>query len=184
MPRPKTKIELQQQSAQNFDAIFALINVMSDEEQNKSFAFEDRDKNIRDILVHLYEWHQLFIIWVKANKAGAKQAFLPEPYNFKTYPKMNIEIWKKHQKTAFDESIKMVKQSHQDVMEIIDRFSNEELFTKKYYDWTGTTSLGSYAISATSSSVRSTGCTAEQISACSLAIAVAGVRAMPAKPLH
>ncbi|MFC1239685.1 ClbS/DfsB family four-helix bundle protein [Treponema vincentii] len=30
-------------------------------------------------------------------------------------------------------------------------FSNEELFTKKVFDWTGTTSLGSYCVSATSS---------------------------------
>ena len=28
-------------------------------------------------------------------------------------------------------------------------FSNEELFTKKAFDWTGTTSLGSYCVSAT-----------------------------------
>ncbi|MDL2315205.1 ClbS/DfsB family four-helix bundle protein [Bacteroidales bacterium OttesenSCG-928-C19] len=33
----------------------------------------------------------------------------------------------------------------------IDSFTNDELFTKKYFPWTGTTNLGSYCISATSS---------------------------------
>ena len=33
----------------------------------------------------------------------------------------------------------------------IERFSNDELFSKKYFDWTGTTTLGSYCVSATSS---------------------------------
>lgn len=30
-------------------------------------------------------------------------------------------------------------------------FSNRELFTNKYFKWTGTTSLGSYCVSAISS---------------------------------
>jgi hypothetical protein len=32
-----------------------------------------------------------------------------------------------------------------------DDFSNEELFTKQHFHWTGTTTLGSYCISALSS---------------------------------
>ncbi|WP_413283737.1 ClbS/DfsB family four-helix bundle protein [Vibrio sp. MA40-2] len=38
--------------------------------------------------------------------------------------------------------------SHQTAVELVGSFSNEELFTKQYFDWTGTTSLGSYCISA------------------------------------
>jgi len=34
---------------------------------------------------------------------------------------------------------------------IIEIHNDDELFTKKKYNWTGTTSLGSYFISATSS---------------------------------
>jgi hypothetical protein len=36
-------------------------------------------------------------------------------------------------------------------MDLIQKHSDEELFTKKRYAWTGTTSLGAYMISATSS---------------------------------
>lgn len=151
MARPKSKQQIAEMSADNYKKMFALINVMSDEEQNRIFAFEDRDKNIRDILVHLFEWHQLLLKWVKSNQEGEKAAFLPAPYNWKTYPQMNIEFWKKHQNTSFDDAVKMLTQSHKDVMALIDIFTDEELMTKKYYPWTGTTSLGSYCISATSS---------------------------------
>ncbi len=34
---------------------------------------------------------------------------------------------------------------------IIESFTNEELFTNKYFPWTGTTSVGSYCVSSTSS---------------------------------
>jgi hypothetical protein len=62
---------------------------------------------------------------------------------------MNVEIWKKHQQTAYDDSKKMLKESHSKVMNLIETFSDEELFTKKYFTWTGTSSLGAYCISAT-----------------------------------
>ena len=148
MARPTTKEQLLQSSEDNFNKLFDLINSMSREEQERSFSFEDRDKNIRDVLVHLYEWHQLFLNWVSSNQSGKNTNFLPEPYNWKTYPQMNVEFWKKHQETPLDKAVELLKESHSETMKIIDSFTNEQLFTKKYYPWTGTTSLGSYGVSA------------------------------------
>jgi hypothetical protein len=124
---------------------------MPKEKQQAAFSFEDRDKNLRDVLVHLYEWHQLLLNWVRSNRAWNATNFLPEPYNWKTYPQMNVEFWKKHQTTPFEEAVALLKKSHADVMELIETFSDEELFTKKFFPWTGTTHLGSYVISSTSS---------------------------------
>ena len=45
----------------------------------------------------------------------------------------------------------MLKKTHKEVMAIIETFSNEDLFSKGAFDWTGTTTLGSYCVSATSS---------------------------------
>lgn len=151
MARATTKEQLKQTSEDNFTKLFALINLMSKEEQETLFLFEDRDKNIRDVLVHLYEWHQLLLNWVNANQSGNKANFLPEPYNWKTYPQMNIVFWEKHQKTSLEKAIILLKKSHSDVMKLIESFSNEELFTNKYFSWTGTTNLGTYCVSATSS---------------------------------
>ena len=151
MARPTTKQQLIEQSEENFKKLFALINSMSKEEQEKSFAFEDRNRNIRDVLVHLYEWHQLLLNWIRANQAGNKSNFLPEPYNWKTYPQMNIGFWEKHQETTLETSVSLLENSHAEVMKLVDLFSNKELFTNKYFNWTGTTSLASYCVSATSS---------------------------------
>lgn len=64
---------------------------------------------------------------------------------------MNVEFWKKHQTTSLDEAVTLLKGSHADVMKLIEPFTDEELFTKKHFSWTGITNLGSYCISATSS---------------------------------
>ncbi|MFV0391957.1 MAG: ClbS/DfsB family four-helix bundle protein [Paludibacteraceae bacterium] len=151
MSRATTKQQLMQSSKVNFNKLFLLINLLSKEEQESSFSFEDRDKNVRDVLVHLYEWHLLLLDWIHKNQSGSASSFLPQPYNWKTYPQMNVEFWKKHQSTSLAQSVDLVQKSHRDVMELIDTFTDEEFFTKKHFPWTGTTSLGSYCVSATSS---------------------------------
>ena len=45
----------------------------------------------------------------------------------------------------------LFQKSFEKVFSIIEKHTDEELFTKKKYKWTGSTSLGSYLISATSS---------------------------------
>jgi hypothetical protein len=87
------------------------------------------------VLIHLYEWHQLLLNWATANRTGETKPFLPAPYNWKTYPAMNVELWKKHQNTPYDASKTMLIESYAKVMALIETFSNEELFTKKYFPW-------------------------------------------------
>ena len=148
MPRPTTKEQLLQAGEANFAKLFALIDSMTDQQRSAPFSFEDRDKNVRDVLVHLYEWHRLLLNWAQSNRAGHAVHFLPDPYTWKTYPKMNIGFWEKHQGTSLDESILLLRASHAEIMRLIGTFSDEELFTKKYFPWTGTTSLGSYCVSS------------------------------------
>lgn len=151
MARPTTKDTLIAAANGEFDKLWKLIDSMQEEKQQAEFSFEDRDRNLRDVLIHLYEWHQLLLKWVNSNKEGKATNFLPEPYNWKTYSQMNVEFWKKHQTTPLVEAKTDLNESHLEVIKLIKSFSNEELFTKKHFPWTGTTSLGSYCVSATSS---------------------------------
>ena len=161
MARPTTKKDLIEAANSNFEKLWKLIDLMTDKELNMEFDFSDdlkkkeahwkRDKNLRDVLIHLYEWHQLLLNWVQSNVTGNKKDFLPKPYNWKTYGEMNVEFWKEHQNTKLENAREMLKESHKAVLEIIQKFSNDELFSKQFFDWTGTTTLGSYCVSATSS---------------------------------
>jgi len=161
MPRPTTKLELAELANKKFQEVFALIKAMPIEEQEASFSFGDdikqkeahwkRDKNLRDILIHLYEWHQLLLRWIESNQNGVSKPFLPEPYTWRTYGDMNIELWKQHQSTSYVEAESLLKNSHSKAKELLGAFNDEELFAKKHFSWTGTTFLGSYFVSSTSS---------------------------------
>ena len=161
MPRPKTKEELMLASKENYEKLNRFISQLSEEElqtpfdfsreQKKKEAHWKRDKNLRDVLIHLYEWQQLLLIWIHSNQEGQERPFLSEPYNWKTYGEMNVAFWKKHQKTSLEEATRLLEQSHREVLELIEVFINDELFIKGIYKWTGGTSLGSYFVSSTSS---------------------------------
>jgi hypothetical protein len=163
MPRPTTKPDLIDVANTQFEKLWQMIESMTVDERNAAFNFGadflqrqkeahwGRDKNLRDVLIHLYEWHQLLLNWVKSNQNGESKSFLPEPYNWKTYSQMNAGFWEKHQATTYAQSRKMLKESHAKVLASIETFSNDELFFKGHFSWTGTSTLGSYCISATSS---------------------------------
>ncbi|MCI5830026.1 MAG: ClbS/DfsB family four-helix bundle protein [Treponema sp.] len=167
MARAKNKEELISFSNANFETLLNLISGMTEKQMTAPFDFSGdkskteahwaRDKNVRDVIVHLYEWHQLLLAYVKINldkehkSTGKKTAFLPAEYSWKTYGKMNVVFWQKHQETPLQTALEMLKKSHARVMALAESFTDEELFTKKYYDFTGTSSLGSYFVSNCSS---------------------------------
>ena len=161
MSRPTSKTDLTAAAAENYQKLNTLIAGLTEKELAVEFDFSadekkkeahwKRDQNLRDVLIHLYEWHQLLLNWVQANLNGEEKPFLPRPYNWKTYGEMNVFFWKKHQNTSLEEAKEMLEQSHRAVMQLAETFSNEELFTKGVYKWVGGSTLGSYFVSITSS---------------------------------
>lgn len=161
MSRPTTKLDLISAAKDNYEKLNTLISKLSDEELKTSLDFSkdekkkeahwERDKNLRDILVHLYEWHQLILNWVNSNQNGIDKPFIPEPYNWKTYGNMNVEFWRKHQTTPLEEAAMILQRSHEEVLNLAETFTNDELFSKGIYQWVGGSTLGSYFVSATSS---------------------------------
>ena len=80
MARATTKADLTSSANEQFNKMWKLIDCMTKSQQEAAFAEEmatvgkethwSRDKNLRDVLVHLYEWHQLLLSWIKANLNG------------------------------------------------------------------------------------------------------------------
>lgn len=152
MARPTTKHDLQETATTQFAKLWTLIDSMSEEEQNAAFVFEDRDKNLRDVLVHLYEWHQMVIRWHKVGTLeGGTPAVPGEGYTWRTLPGLNMEIWQRYQGVSLPEAKEMLMASHQAVMALIDSHTNDELFQRGVYKWTKTNALGAYFVSATGS---------------------------------
>lgn len=151
MARPKNKNELIQLSQENFKKLNEYIDSFSDEDKNKEFPSGTLNRNIRDVLAHLHHWHLMMIEWYKVGMRGEKPEMPAKGYTWKTTPDLNRKICEQYKETNLKEVRKMLQKSFTEIQKIIQKHTDEELFEKKKFKWTGSTSLGAYLISASSS---------------------------------
>lgn len=151
MPKPTSKKELVALSHKNFKKLNDYIDTFSKEEQNDLFTGNTMNRNIRDVLAHVHHWHLLFLDWYSVGMSGEKPDMPAKGYTWKTNSALNKWIWKQYQNVKLEEIRKRINHSHNEVQQLIQQHANNELFEKKRYKWTGSTSLGAYLISATSS---------------------------------
>ncbi|NND06755.1 MAG: ClbS/DfsB family four-helix bundle protein [Saprospiraceae bacterium] len=151
MPRPKTKEALISLSVAKFEKLISFIDALTPEEQNTAFPADMLSRGISDVLAHLHHWHLFILEWYEIGMSGAKPNMPAEGYTWKDLPALNNVIWEKYKNTSLKDAKKMLDISFEKVQLLIGQHSDEELFEKKRYSWTGSTSLAAYLISATSS---------------------------------
>jgi hypothetical protein len=151
MPRPKSKEELLELSQKNYTRLNDFVDSFSPEEQTAEFPEGTMNRNIRDVLAHLHHWHLMMLEWYEIGMKGEKPEMPAEGYTWKTVPELNRAIWEKYKNTDLQIIREKLQISYLQIQEVIQSHTNKELFEKKYFRWTGSTSLGSYLVSATSS---------------------------------
>ena len=138
-------------SNENFGKLNSFVEEMSLSEQNQEFPKGTMNRSVRDVLAHIHHWHLMLLAWYKVGMSGQKPEMPAKGYTWKTTPELNKWIWKHYQQNNLNGVKSLLRDSFRKVQKIIENHSNEELFEKKRYKWTGTTSLGAYLVSATSS---------------------------------
>ncbi len=151
MPRPKTKEALIGLSHTNYEKLLTFIVKLPEEKRKAEFPSQFLNRNIRDVLAHLHHWHLLLLSWYEQGMKGEKPEMPAPGYTWRTVPELNREINKKYKNVPLDEIKKLWSSSFMNVQKIIAGHSNDELFEKRKFKWTRTTSLGAYMVSATSS---------------------------------
>ncbi|MEK3981431.1 ClbS/DfsB family four-helix bundle protein [Psychrobacillus sp. FSL K6-2836] len=133
-----------------FKSLLEIIESVPGRKRTISIETQERDKNFRDVLMHLYEWHGMLERWYREGMDG-DIPFMPAPgYKWSTIQLLNIRIWENYQDVPLTHAIKKLKLSHGRVMSLIKSHTNEEIMTKKYYKWTKTSNLYSYFAANTS----------------------------------
>ncbi len=151
MPRPTNKKDLLFLSQKNYENLNTFIQFLPEEIQNREFPAGTMNRNIRDVLAHLHHWHKMVIEWYEEGMKGIKPEMPAKGYTWKDTPALNKKIWEDYTQIPLEKVKSLFEQSHFEVQSIIERHTEEELFEKRKYKWTGSTSLGAYLISCTSS---------------------------------
>lgn len=151
MPRPKNKEELLKLSQENYQKLNDYIDSFSDEEKHADFPEGTMNRNIRDVLAHLHEWHLMFLEWYSVGMQHKKPDMPAKGFTWKTLPELNKKIWENYNTSDLENIRKALDKSYHEIRKIVEYHTDNELFEKKHYRWTGSTSLGAYLVSATSS---------------------------------
>ncbi len=160
MANPTTKLELKASMQEGYAKLIEQIGKMSADEVNAPFNFTADPKKcgvrwqyercLRDLLVHLYEWQVLMRIFVQNIREGHPKDYLPDAYR-KNYHEMDKMIVEKHQCTSLEEAKELLAQTHQEMLNLTDGFTDEELFGKGIFKCTYTTTMAAYFVSVTTS---------------------------------
>jgi hypothetical protein len=151
MARPTTKDGLIEASETGLRLLLEEIDAVPVDLQAAELVSEVGDRSIRDVVCHLYEWHRLMLGWYESGMRGEKPAIPAEGYTWKTTPALNDMLRARHSDTPLAAARDELLASHRAIHGLIDSHTDAELFTKQYYPWTGSTSLGAYFVSSTSS---------------------------------
>jgi len=149
MARPSDKDALLRASQDAINRLFLLIETVPEGERVSPGV--NGQWSIKDVLAHLHAWHNLMETWYREGMAGRKPAMPAPGYTWRTTPDLNESIFQEHRHEVMESVVGNLQKSHKLMHALIEAHSNEELFTKKRYSWTGSTSMGSFFVSATSS---------------------------------
>jgi uncharacterized protein (TIGR03083 family) len=149
MPRPATRAALLQAIDAEFARLMAQVDQVPPADRQRPGACDHW--SVKDLLIHLDAWHDLFLGWEQVGSRGGSPQMPAAGYTWAETPALNEAI---HQRTKDDpwEAVQArLRASTARVRALVAAHTDEDLFTKKRYAWTGSTSLGSYAVSCTSS---------------------------------
>lgn len=131
----------------NADKSALKTNFLPKETKAKCTTFE-QGENMRDVLTHIYEWQLLQVAFVENIRKGEPKDFIPDPYR-KNYKEMDEVNRLRHQSTSFDKAVSLLQETHPKMIALMESFTDEELFGKKVFKVTYTTTMAAYFVSVT-----------------------------------
>ncbi|MCE4048860.1 MULTISPECIES: ClbS/DfsB family four-helix bundle protein [Bacillaceae] len=135
----------------NLKTLLEIIESLPSRKRTQSIETQERDKNFRDVLMHLYEWQAMLERWHREGMDGDIPCMPAPGFKWSNLKELNMQIWANYQDVTLNQAIKKLKLSHGRVTNLIKLHTNEEIMTKKYYKWTKTTNLYSYFTANTAS---------------------------------
>ncbi len=152
MPRPHTKPQILSESQKERQALEKFLSTLTPEQMEQPGMLGEW--SAKDVLAHLYEWEQMVLSWLAAGQRGETPPVPAEGYKWNQLPALNEEIRGKHMSRSLDEMQKLYRESYEQIMDTIDKLSEEDLFTLGLYPWMNKNTLAAYFVSCTSSHYR------------------------------
>ena len=111
--------------------------------------------SVKDFLAHRTEWGRMMIRWLTEARAGGTPAVPTAEYKWNQLKELNASIHERFADTPLETIESEFAAVHDEVFDLIESTTDEELFTKHYHTFTGASDLATYLNSASASHYRS-----------------------------
>ena len=111
--------------------------------------------SVKDFLAHRTEWGRMKLRWYAEAKRGETTAFPAEQYTWRQLNELNAEIHRRFEDIPLSQTEGSFTEVHDELLDVMGSCSEDELFTTKYYSFTGSSDLATYFTSATGGHYRS-----------------------------
>jgi hypothetical protein len=142
MPRSTTKADLLAQTIKQRDALLALLAQTPPERLQVPGA---GGWSAKDVISHLAEWEHMVLSWHEIGLRGEKPAIPGVGYKWNQLPALNQAIYETHKSEPLEAVLAGWQESSQRLLAFIEAASEEDLFTRGRFAWTGTSAVGDYA---------------------------------------
>jgi hypothetical protein len=102
------------------------------------------DWSVKDILAHIVDWEQRLIAWYQAGRRGEVPETPAPGMTWRDLPALNQEGFERHRDEPIELVMDRFQRSYQQILELVEAMSEEEIYTAGLYEWTGKESLYDY----------------------------------------
>lgn len=152
MSRFNSKQELVDDAAKALTKLEELLASIPDEAK---LAEVTDGMSVKDFLAHRTEWGRMMIRWYTEAKDGQSPAVPSEAFKWNQLKALNADIHDRYADIALDDATVAFDSVNTRLFGLIDGCSEDELFSKGVYAFTGKSDLATYFSSSTGGHYRS-----------------------------
>jgi hypothetical protein len=147
--KAKTKAELLESIRTTHDQLEKKFSRLTQEQMVWSGSMGDW--SVKDILAHLMDWEQRLINWYQTGLRG-EVPHTPAPgMTWRELPELNQKWYEKHKDEPLEHVLEQYESSYRQILQLVESMSEDEIFVRGVYEWTGSSALLSWIVANTSS---------------------------------
>jgi hypothetical protein len=110
--------------------------------------------SVKDLLAHLVEWERMFTSWYQAGLRREVPEIPAPGYSWIKMNALNEQIYRKHRERPLEQVLQDFKESYDQIYELVEGMSEEEIFTTGRYTWVEKGNLTGYIMANTANHYR------------------------------
>ncbi|MEQ8352651.1 MAG: ClbS/DfsB family four-helix bundle protein [Leptospiraceae bacterium] len=123
-----------------------LLDELSDEEMMDNTVWGE-GWNVRDMMAHIHEWHNMVLIWHRDGQKGSVE--MPAPgYKWSETPRLNHDIYEKYRDMSLAEAEKKMKSTHKKLLKLAEGLTETQLLQPAQFAWCGKNAITTYLAGA------------------------------------